>query len=265
MATPIVILSDFGSSEYYTAMMKGVIKSIIPETEIIDLYHNIEPQNIGQAAFLLVNSYMYFPQGSVFVSVVDPGVGSDRKGLIVKTGGRYFVGPDNGCFSFILEDNPDSEIYIINRELFDIQPASHTFHGRDVFAPAAARLAAGWETDSIALKTNKESFAKYLGFKRIFKAYGITEGIVVMVDSYGNLITNIHRNAFDRILDKSLAPAIEISGIIINGLKNTYIDAKKGDFLAYTGSMDYLEIGVNCGNAARELGISAGAGFSLRI
>ncbi len=260
----IVLLTDFGYPEFYTAMMKGVIKSIAPESGIMDFFHGIEPQNIGQAAFLLVNSYKYFPEGTIFVTVVDPGVGSERKGLIVKAAGRNFIGPDNGCFTFILEDNTDAEAFVIKNTRINPGELSNTFHGRDVFAPAAARLAAGWEISAIANKAPNESMIVLPEFKRVFKASGITEGIVVMADSYGNLITNIHKNAFDKIYDKSLSPAIEISGIIINGLKNTFADANKGDFLAYIGSMGYLEIAVNCGSAANKLGIGAGSRFSVR-
>jgi S-adenosyl-L-methionine hydrolase (adenosine-forming) len=257
MSELIILLTDFGSSDYYSGMMKGVIKGIIPNAEIIDLSHNIEPQNIGQAAFLLANSYKYFPKDSIFVTVVDPGVGTERKGIIVKADGRYFIGPDNGFMTFILQETGAQEVIEINSSIF-LDAESRTFHGRDVFACVAARVLLGYDTSLIGNEVNQSLLVEFTDFPLILSSKHIKEAVIVMIDNYGNLITNVYKSALKKNMESVFSIRIEFGGIIINDIKETFADTQTGEFLAYIGSMGFLEIALNCGNAAKVTGAKTG-------
>ncbi|MCL5991781.1 MAG: SAM-dependent chlorinase/fluorinase [Bacteroidetes bacterium] len=260
----IVLLSDFGESDIYSGVVKGVISSICSNAHIIDLTHNILPQNIKQAAFLLKNTLQYFAPGTIFVCIVDPGVGSERKSIILKTSDKYFIAPDNGLLSYIISDD-EYEIYeLSNSELF-LKNISCTFHGRDVFAPVAAKLANGVDIkksgNQIKLKDivtippplfQKEAIHTWLGE-------------VIYYDSFGNIITSLEAKeidaAFDNIQDDKIITEgwrFEIANHIIKGLKKTYSCAKAGELLAYIGSFGYIEFGIRNGNAAQTLNIKSG-------
>ena len=264
MSKLIVLLTDFGRSDFYVGMMKGVIKELSPGAEIIDLYHNIEPQNIGQAAFLLANSYKYFPLETIFVTVVDPGVGTERKGIIVKADGRYFLGPDNGFMAFILQDIEAQEAIEIHPLIFS-EAESSTFHGRDVFSRIAAQIQLGYDICLIGRSLKPTDIVEFTDLQLVLSPKYIKEAEIVLIDNFGNLITNVHKSALRKNMESVFSIRIEFGGIIINDIKKTFADAHTGDFLAYIGSMDYLEIAQNCGNAAKVTGAKTGDKISIYL
>lgn len=264
MSQLIVLLTDFGRSDFYVGMMKGVIKELSPHAEIIDLYHNIEPQNIGQAAFLLANSYKYFPQETIFVTVVDPGVGTERNGIIVKAESSYFVGPDNGFMTFILRDVEAQQVIEIHPSIF-LEAESSTFHGRDVFSRIAAQIRQGYDICLIGKSINPTDIVEFTDFRLVSNPKYIRDAEIVLIDNFGNLITNVHKTALKKNMESVFSIRIEIGGIIINDIKKTFADAHTGDFLAYIGSMDYLEIAQNCGNAAKVTGAKTGDKISIYL
>ncbi|MBI5325651.1 MAG: SAM-dependent chlorinase/fluorinase [Ignavibacteriae bacterium] len=260
----IVLLSDFGESDIYSGVVKGVINSVCNEAHLVDLTHDILPQNIKQAAFILRNTIQYFAPDTIFVCVVDPGVGSERKSLILKTSKKYFIAPDNGLLSYIICDD-ECEIYELNNSNYFLSDVSFTFHGRDVYAPVAAHLANG--TDII-------NFGKKINLKDIItippplfqkEALHTWLGEVVYYDSFGNIITSLQSKEIGAIFNnseedsfKSEGWRFEIENHIIKGLKKTYSCAKSGELLAYNGSFGFIEIGIRNGNAAQTLNIKSG-------
>jgi S-adenosylmethionine hydrolase len=260
----IVLLSDFGESDIYSGVMKGVINSICNEAHIVDLTHRIMPQNIKQAAFILRNKIQYFASDTIFTCVVDPGVGSERKSIILKTANKYFIAPDNGLLSYIICDE-ECEIYELSNSKYFLGDVSYTFHGRDVFAPVAAHLANGTEI---------KNFGKQIKLKDIIiippplfqkEALNTWLGEVVYYDSFGNIITSIEANeigaTFDNTQDNITSAEgwrFEIANHIIKGLKKTYSCAKAGELLAYNGSFGYIEIALRNGNASQTLNIKSG-------
>ncbi len=243
---PIVLLTDFGLKDHYVGVMKGVIAGLSPQASIIDLTHEIPPQDIRTACFQLWAAYRYFPEGSIFVAVVDPGVGTRRKGLLLSAGGRFFLGPDNGLFSLILEEDPNFSAYaLVNKDYF-LPVISFTFHGRDIFAPCAAHLFNGAPLESFGPPIHD---LVRLPLPRVVKEPGRLRGGVLHVDHFGNLITNI--SAKDLCAHK--VKKILFQGKSIPFLK-TYAEGKEGEPLAIIGSSGLLEIAVYRGSAAKCLG-----------
>lgn len=245
----IALLTDFGIRDPYVGVMKGVIYSISADTSIVDITHEIGTQNIHQASFILEKTFRYFPSGTIFVVVIDPGVGSSRKALAVKTRSYHFVAPDNGVLASALNFEEIIEIVEISNPRYMLENISNTFHGRDVFAPAAAHISRG-----IPLKHLGEKVDHYMGLD-IPKAHKISGGIkgrVVYMDHFGNLITNIER---EDIGDKPVA-AVRAGGYLIRGMNQYYSQSKAGELLAIMGSFNTLEISVNRGSAASIMGYS---------
>ncbi|HEC79371.1 MAG TPA: hypothetical protein ENI34_09595 [candidate division WOR-3 bacterium] len=236
----ITFISDFGGRDWFVAAVKGEIYRITKDAVIVDITHGIKPHDILSAAFVLKSVYRNFPKGTVHLVVVDPGVGGDRKPLIVESEGYYFVGPDNGVFSYIYKD--DSKIYVIEVE----EETSVTFHGRDIFAPAAARLSLGRRPDTFGRKTD--------GCKKIpFPVYRRENeriiGEVVYIDHFGNLITNIPNSVkFNRVYCEGK----EIS------VKNFYEEGEPEEAICIKGSVGYYEIACNKGSAKDVLGAAVG-------
>lgn len=254
----IVLLTDFGDSPY-TGIMKGVIKNINPEVEIIDLNHSISPQNVIEAAFVLNGSYKYFPKESIFVCVVDPGVGTSRKILIVKTKDYTFVVPDNGIMSLIIgKDKPVKVVSVENKRYF-LKKVSNTFHGRDIFAPVAAYLSQGIKPVSFGKTVKKINKFK---IEKPEKKGDRILGLILYVDRFGNLISNIES---DMIKDKKKDHMIMIKGEIIKGINNSYEEVLSGQPLALIGSFGYLEISLNQGSAKDYFGCGIGTVIDLFI
>ena len=234
----IALLTDFGLSEY-VGVMKGVIHSIAPEEKIVDLCHDISPQSIIEASWILRNSYTFFPKGAIFCCVVDPGVGTDRRALAVKTDSFCFVAPDNGL---LWETINEQKIYEM-KELLLPQDASKTFHGRDVFAKAAANVSLG-RFEELGHKTKScERLQLYLDPPK---------GLIVRVDRFGNVITNLPRQ------NKSRYRA-EITGKEFTmDFHDTYAEAVQNELFLIQGSCNTLEISLRNGNANDVMNVESG-------
>ena len=265
----ITLLTDFGVSDHYVSVMKGVMIDINPDVQIIDISHTIQPFEIQEAAVILAAAYHYFPKGTIHVGVVDPGVGSDRRGILTVTENYYFVGPDNGIFSYALED----PAYLWTRELrtvdFFLDKVSSTFHGRDVFAPVAGYLSMGEAADKFGPIVFDP--IKLANVKADVDSQGTIWGEVIYVDHFGNLITNIETGAFwEGELraggeENACMPVIEIGGNIIRGMSEYYQENPKGQVGAHFNSWSRLEIFIPAGNAAQAIQVEKGASVSVRF
>lgn len=239
----IVLLTDFGESEY-VGVMKGVIYSIVGEAVIVDLCHSVRPGEIIEGSWILKNNYKYFPKGATFCCVVDPGVGTERKAIAIKTERFYFVGPDNG----LLWETAAEQRIIDMRQIAVTEDASMTFHGRDVFAKAAANIKLG------SFETTGEKIEKIV--KLEFHKKG-GEGIVVRIDRFGNVITNLEKQKKDEY-------SIEISGKRYTmKYYPTYYAAKEDELFLIEGSNNTLEISLKNGGANGIIGVKAGEKISI--
>lgn len=273
---PIITLTtDFGESDGYVATMKGVILAINPEVLLVDITHAVSPQGVREAAFILGNTYHYFPSGTVHLVVVDPGVGTARRPIILATPKGFFVAPDNGVLSYVLAEyvslpNGDGEALlrgkggsdlglkavVIENPCFWLCPVSTTFHGRDIFAPVAAYLARGTEMERFGPEVpSLTSFTP----PRPTKCGGTLRGQVIHIDHFGNLITNLTRTDLPKADDKKLV--VELSGYQIQGLSKTY--ASSGGLVALIGSNGYLEIALSGASAALFSGARIGDSVSV--
>lgn len=254
----ISILTDFGLRDNYVGIMKGVILGINPTVQIVDLCHNISPQDVFEAAYTLHSAYKYFPKGTIHLSVVDPGVGSDRKIICLKTEDYTFLAPDNGILSLIIaNDKPKIIIEVTNREFF-LPDISNTFHGRDIFAPIAAHISNGIKLENLGNKIEKIETINLPS--TVLSPNGVLTANVMHIDSFGNLITNINHHIFNKI--KLNAPnsniSVKIAGKKINKISESYADVGNKDLLSIFGSSGFLEISVNRGNAQKTLNVNKG-------
>ncbi|HEY91974.1 MAG TPA: SAM-dependent chlorinase/fluorinase [Dehalococcoidia bacterium] len=261
MSTVITLTTDFGLDDAYVAAIKGVILGINPEARLVDICHTIRPQAISQAAFILSTAYPFFPTETVHLVVVDPGVGSERKAIIMRTPSAYFVAPDNGVLSYVVDDcssNKDQiETISVTNSRYWRSPVSATFHGRDIFAPVAAYLSLGYQPNDFgegiaSVKTLQIA-------KPLRNPDDSITGTIRHIDSFGNLITNIRHRDLPSGPDNMVT---EISGRKITGLAHTYADGE--GLMALIGSSGYLEISVKDGSARDLLGAEVGDELILR-
>jgi S-adenosylmethionine hydrolase len=251
------LLTDFGTRDPFVGVMKGVVLSRCPDAAIIDLSHDVPPQNVGEGAFWLERSFRFLPEGAVVVAVVDPGVGTARRALAARAHGRLFVGPDNGLLAPVLASDGRAETRAVSLERLGLPPPSRTFHGRDVFAPVAAELAVG----RLALSDVGPEVADVVPCPRLPPARkpGRVEGTVVTVDRFGNLITDI-----DRTLISDLGEVVVEVGSLGLELAETYADAGRGDYVAIVNAFDTVEIARRDGNAEAALGLGRGSRVVVR-
>ena len=267
--------TDFGLQDPYVGVMKGVALGINPGVQIIDLTHQIRPQNVAQASFVLGSSHRFFPTGAIHVVVVDPGVGTDRNALLLLTPHGRFLAPDNGVLSHVLRDHLDDppeqpgEIdvpvglaaYRLTNPKYWLHPVSRTFHGRDVFAPAAAHLSLGVPPDDLGEPLKRLS---WLPSPRPGRAGNIIQGEIVNVDHFGNLVTNIPA----AMLEGSSRVDLKICGRIIHGLSTTFHggpESPKDGLVALVGSHGYLEAAVRDGSAALLLSADLGEPVEVTV
>ncbi len=244
----ITLTTDFGYSDGYTGAVKGVLLSEADAVTIVDIAHAIPPQNVVAAMIALQTSVPYFPPGTVHLAVIDPGVGSSRRGLAVQSAGQYFVGPDNGIFTPWLDD---ADIIVeLNMDTGNDR-ISFTFHGRDIFAPAAAALA---NETAITELGNIIDDPVYLPIKKPLEANDEIRGEIIYIDNFGNCYTNIRSDDIDGVR----VSEITVAGKEINWLALYFAEAAPGDALALVNSSGYLEIAINRGSAAHELEIAVG-------
>ena len=256
MARPIIaLLSDFGGRDHYAGAMKGVILGICPDTTLVDISHDVPPHDVMTAAFELSAAYRYFPVGCVFLTVVDPGVGSARRGLAADIGDYRFVAPDNGVLSVVLKERPPKCVVELTDRRYARPTVSRTFEGRDRFAPAAAWLAKG-----IQLSALGRMVTDYLMVEVPVPectADRVT-GEVLRVDRFGNLVTNIDRKTFER-LTQGGSIQIAVDSRVTDRFVETYADIREDEVCALFGSTDHLEFAANSESATERLKIGRGA------
>lgn len=250
----LTLTTDFGLADEYVGVMKGVILGIAPAVPVIDLCHHIAPQDIHQAARLLAASFRYFPADSLHVVVVDPGVGSDRRIVLLNAHSQFFLAPDNGVLSAILQDTEESaKAWQVRTQDLFLAEVSQTFHGRDIFAPVAAHLAAGQEPAKVGPAINPHDLITIeLPGATIGPNARTITGQVTGCDRFGNLLTNIHRSDITRFLDqaKTTELCFSIAGHTIHGLAETYHNVTPGSLLAIVGSRGFVEIAASQAHAA---------------
>ena len=258
MSTIITLTSDFGNKDSFAATMKGVILRINPQAQIVDLSHEISPQDVWEAAFTLKTAYEYFPKGTVHLAIVDPGVGTGRRPIVVVTDNYYFVGPDNGLFSLVYKESERFRVHHVTASHYFLPNPGLTFHGRDIFAPVAA-----WLTKGIPSANFGEEIEDYvkLNVPVPKKASNGIEGHVIHVDRFGNCITNIQYTDIQSLIPEgeNIRPlSITAAGKEVKGLKRFYADAAPGEPGAIINSSGYLEIFLFKQNARTSLSLKRG-------
>ena len=261
----ITITTDFGTEDGYVPAMKGTMLSIAPGARLVDVSHEISPQDVMESAFVLQSAQPFFPDGTVHLVVVDPGVGTKRRAVALRKNNHWYVGPDNGLFPLILNgDSPDTVVELDRPEAWRTPDPSHTFHGRDIFAPAAAHLAAGRPLTEIGSPIDS---LETLQWARPIVEPDTIRGRVVHVDHFGNCVTNIRRSTLADALSlnadappTTALPSVEgyVGNTILESIRDTYGAVPEGEPLLLFGSTDFLEVAVNGGNAAELLDIRKG-------
>ena len=247
----ITLTSDFGGNDPFFGIMKGVILTICPDARIEDITHDISPQNIWQANFIIQASYHYFPKGTIHVCVVDPGVGSERKPILIESKNYFFIGPDNGIFTGILEKEDITNAIELTEKKYWLPNVSQTFHGRDIFSPVAGHLAGGINSNAFGKKIKKEDLTS-LPMKKPVKNKNGCKGVIQYIDHFGNLITNIpNEGTPDKITGK-------IMDINFNGLVSSFGDANNKGLTAIKGSSGYIELFIYKDNAKLRTGVKIG-------
>jgi S-adenosylmethionine hydrolase len=248
----ITLTTDFGQADGYVGTMKGVILGICPEVTLVDITHEVRPQAVRQAAYLLSTAVPYFPPDTVHLVVVDPGVGSERRAIAVQTGRAIYVAPDNGVLDLALAGDPARRAVNLTAPGIRLPSVSATFHGRDVFAPAAAHLACGTDLADTGEAIPVASLVTQPSFQPQPRPDGSLLGQILHVDHFGNLVTSFRAPlAID-------PPAVLVGRERIARMSRTFSDVGAGEFVAYVGSSGYLEIAVREGDAARRLGVDLG-------
>ena len=258
MSKIITLTTDFGLQDHYVSAMKAVILGVAPEARLIDISHEIPPQDIMAGAWVIRNSAFLFPDHSIHLVVVDPGVGTDRKALILEVNNQYFIGPDNGIFSLLFEEF-DYKAYSLNKPIFWRDTPSRTFHGRDIFSPVAAHLANGVAPSKMGDPLRE--LVSYHWAVPIGDRDGL-QGWVIHIDRFGNLITNISEELIEKTIGRRKV-RIYVGNTMIDHLVNTFEDVQPGEPAAFVGSSGMMEIGINRGNAAEMLSVDKGTQISL--
>lgn len=258
----ITLTTDFGTGSAYVAQVKGVILTRCREAEIVDISHAISPQNVREGAVVLADATPRFPEGTLHVAVIDPGVGTRRRIIYAQIGQQHYLAPDNGLLSLLVRTAPLRRLRVVDRPQYWLPQVSPTFHGRDIFAPVAAYLAQGGSPDEIGSPT--ERLEVRLDWPEPHLELGRITGQVLYVDSFGNLITNITGELLARLGDPSSLTA-RCGDRQIQGMVTSYGAALPGELVALLDSQGRLEIAEVGGSAARTLGVAAGAEILVRI
>ena len=263
LADPIITLTtDFGANDHLVGAMKGVILNINPAARIIDINHNVVPYDILDGALSLGNAYKYYPPRTIHVIVVDPGVGTDRRPLLVSGEKQFFVAPDNGVLSTIYEREACTVRHITAQHYF-LNPVSPTFHGRDIFAPTAAWLSKAFQTEAFGEVIT--DFVRFTLPKAKSNEQSV-KGVVLRVDAFGNLMTNLTAEEIPiGVLDNGGPIKLTVNGKQVAKFAQTFAEGNPGEPIALLGSSGYVEIAVNRGNAARTLGANRGAEVALNL
>jgi S-adenosylmethionine hydrolase len=259
MRPVIALLSDFGARDHYAGTMKGVILGICPDVTLVDVTHDVAAHDVLEGSLQLAASYKYFPAGTIFLAVVDPGVGSARRGLAAEAGDYRFVAPDNGVLTAVFRETPPRKVVELSERRYARPTVTRTFEGRDRFAPAAAWLAKG--TQLSAFGRTVSDYHK-LDLPVVATSGDALHGVVLIVDRFGNLVTNIDRRTFESFAKQS-AIRILAEGTSIARLVSTYAEIAPGETCALFGSSDHLELAANSASAAERLGLGKGAAIAI--
>ena len=256
MPTKIITLTtDFGLKDPYVAEMKAVILSISPKTKIVDITHEIEKFNIRMGAYTLAAACPYFPKGTIHVAVIDPGVGTKRKAILIQTRNSYFIGPDNGVLALAVKGRGIRHIYRMENSKFTLPKISNTFHGRDVFAPAAAYLANGISPSEFGPEIPEIVMPKFV---KITKTKTNLTGEIINIDGFGNIITNLREKDLGLMGTKKMVNLKLKNTRLKLRLCKAYSEVKAQQPLVIIGSHNFLEISINRGNAAENFKIRVG-------
>ena len=253
----ITLITDFGTEDHYVGTMKGVILNINPDVQIVDICHQVPPYDIFGAAYALVQSYRYFPAGTIHLVVVDPGVGTARRPIIARAGHYAFVAPDNGVLSLLFARAENVRVWHVTADHYFLNPVSSTFQGRDIFAPIAA-----WWSKGVELERFNESITDYARFsspkpKRVSE--NLVRGMTLKVDSFGNLITNLSPEDLPELFSENPPPfKIIVNGQEITRLNLAYAAGRPSELFAIVGSSGFIEICTNRGSAAKMLNANRG-------
>ncbi len=250
----ITLMTDFGTSDHYVGIMKGVALNINPQVQIVDITHAIPPQDVHAAALLIDSAYRYFPTGTIHVVVVDPGVGSERRAIVCQTETAYFVCPDNGILTHILRDEERIHTVAVENSAYFLPQVSNTFHGRDIFAPVAAHLSRG---EPIGQLGSPIAHPVLLPVSSPQMTDEAVIGHVIWIDSFGNLVTNLSHEILEGLEGRN-GVVIRAGTAEIDHLNHSYAESAVGEALAIIDSFNRLEISINQGNAAQTLGLKRG-------
>ena len=260
----VTLTTDFGTSDHFVGVMKGVILNINPEVELVDLCHNVNSYDVFDAAFTLVQSYRYFPSDTIHLVVIDPGVGTARRPILVRTMEYKFVAPDNGVLSLISEREEAVEVRHITADHYFLNPVSNTFHARDVFSPVVGWLSKGVEVDKFG--DTITDYAKFASPKPKQVSDNLIKGVTIKVDKFGNLITNITPQDVPQLFSDNPPPfKILINSQEVTRLNLAYSMGKPSEIFAIVGSSGFLEICTNRGSAAKALNVTRGAEVGVMI
>lgn len=254
MSALITLLTDFGWRDGYVAAMKGMIWTVAPDARIVDAAHNVPPQDVRAAGWVLHQYWKTYPPGTIHVAVVDPGVGMSRAPLLLRADGYWLVGPDNGLFSWVAEWSSGVEAWTIRPEIHAPAGLSNTFHGRDLYGYVAGLLAAGMTPDQLAVHAS--SFHRAPWIRAVQRSPRRVEGEVIHIDHFGNCITNIAADDWDRIEGRTRM--LEVRSYFFNRLHRTYGEVEPGRKLILVGSSGYIEIAVREEHAADRMHLHAG-------
>jgi len=257
----ITLLTDFGLKDSYVASMKGVILRINPQSTLIDITHQVSAHHIEEAAFVLASAYSTFPKGTIHLSVVDPGVGSSRKPVLLVTQNYFFIGPDNGLFTLATKKEKVKQAVALTNRKFFLSQVSATFHGRDIFAPVAAYLSLGVEPKAFGKRI--ESWATIPFPEPTFKE-GKLVGEIIHVDGFGNLVSNIDQQQLSQF-SKGCSFVVRTGGRTIQGLRKGYWEGKKNELISLFGSGGFLEVSIREGNAQKKLKAKKGDPVQIKF
>jgi S-adenosylmethionine hydrolase len=262
LADPIITLTtDFGTSDHLVGSMKGVILNINPAARIVDVNHSVVPYDILDGALSIANAYRYFPPRSIHVVIVDPGVGTERRPIVVTGEKQFFVAPDNGVLSMIYERESCTARHITAEHYF-LNPISPTFHGRDIFAPTAAWLSKTFQTEAFGEIVT--DFVRFTMPKAKSTGQSV-KGVILRVDVFGNLMTNLTAEDIPAGALGGGSIKLSVNGKPVVKFGQTFASGNAGEPIAMLGSAGYVEIAVNRGSAARMLGVNRGAEVTLDL
>ena len=260
----ITLITDFGTTDHYAGTMKGVILNINPDVQMVDICHQIAPYDIFEAAYALVQSYRFFPPNTIHLVVVDPGVGTARRPILASAGQYRFVAPDNGVLSLLFGREENVTVRHITADHYFLNPVSHTFQGRDVFAPVAGWLSKGVEVEKFGDPIT--DYAKFTSPRPKRVGENLVKGMTLKVDSFGNIITNITPEDVPELFSENPPPfRIIINDREITRLNLAYSMGRAGEFFAIVGSSGFIEICTNRGSAAKMLKANRGVEVGVII